>query len=745
MYADLAQAYDPESGAVAGTFYESGTIPAYGSTVADSTLGKVFIYGAGGAEAVQIFSASAYGLPGSSTIALNLQDASSATRLTRWGANGLAVRSPVAVSSVRSNLVADLSAVSADLGLTFAVSGTNVTGSRTTFTATITNAGPTASTNVALSGLLPNVDTMVSAVPSAGSCSIGVSEVTCDVGGLASGATTTVAFGFLDTTAGSLSFTAQVVGSENDPNLYNNTTTATATVSGSGYALAPVVSAVTPSGIEAGAGATQILVAGANFTSGSVVMVNGTAVPTTVSGSNLYGMVPASMLASLGSDAVTVMTPGPGGGTSGAVALSVFSVIKAGADSIVYDPYSRNIVAGIGGGGGGFTANSLAVINPQTGAVSAQVPIGGGAATMSLTSDGQILYGVVPSGTGANVVRFNMLTDQVEASLPAPGYTVETVTPPIATLPGTENSYALNVSLGAGLFDYNPATRTAALRGGVTSAYSAGTLQFLDAGHLLTGSGSGSLGVFTVSSSGLSATPVTTELNDFYGPFKLSGGMAFASTGGGVARVSDTAVTAAGVFPGVYTNSTYLASTPRTMAADAFQLANLQQITSPTFVGAVQIDSIESFSTTSFLPVGYVNLNMEAIEGTANPITVLDLIRWGQDGLAEVTSSGNIYLVKGAFVVPQELNQNSAAVLTGSSATTIAHGSGNTLLTLTGSNFVPGVGVSWNGSYRTTTIVSPTQVTVAIPASDLANVGTGVLVATNPGAGGSASIAVMVI
>ncbi len=30
---------------------------------------------------------------------------------------------------------------------------------------------------------------------------------------------------------------------------------------------------------------------------------------------------------------------------------------------------------------------------------------------------------------------------------------------------------------------------------------------------------------------------------------------------------------------------------------------------------------------------------------------------------------------------------------------------GNTLLTLTGSNFLPGVAVTWNGSYRTTTIV----------------------------------------
>jgi hypothetical protein len=66
------------------------------------------------------------------------------------------------------------------------------------------------------------------------------------------------------------------------------------------------------------------------------------------------------------------------------------------------------------------------------------------------------------------------------------------------------------------------------------------------------------------------------------------------------------------------------------------------------------------------------------------------------------------------------------------------------MLTLTGSNFVPGVAVTWNGSYRTTTIVDATHLSVAIPASDLAATGTGKIVATNPGASASNSITVTV-
>jgi hypothetical protein len=105
---------------------------------------------------------------------------------------------------------------------------------------------------------------------------------------------------------------------------------------------------------------------------------------------------------------------------------------------------------------------------------------------------------------------------------------------------------------------------------------------------------------------------------------------------------------------------------------------------------------------------------------------------------------GHIYLVRGPFVVPQLLNTNTAAVLTGSSAFTINHGAGNTLITLTGSNFIPGVAVNWNGSYRTTTIVDPTHLTVAIPASDLATAGTASLAAMNPGAATSSALTITI-
>jgi hypothetical protein len=60
-------------------------------------------------------------------------------------------------------------------------------------------------------------------------------------------------------------------------------------------------------------------------------------------------------------------------------------------------------------------------------------------------------------------------------------------------------------------------------------------------------------------------------------------------------------------------------------------------------------------------------------------------------------------------------------------------------LTVNGSNFVSGAAVRWNGSGRTTTFVSSAQLTAAIPASDIATVGTASVAVFNPPPGGGAS------
>ena len=101
-------------------------------------------------------------------------------------------------------------------------------------------------------------------------------------------------------------------------------------------------------------------------------------------------------------------------------------------------------------------------------------------------------------------------------------------------------------------------------------------------------------------------------------------------------------------------------------------------------------------------------------------------------------------IVGGPLVLPELLHANAAAVLNSSAVPTIAHGSGNALITLQGSNFVPGVAVTWNGSYRTTSVVDAGHLTVAIPASDVAVAGSASVAAVNPSGASSNAVTITI-
>jgi len=61
------------------------------------------------------------------------------------------------------------------------------------------------------------------------------------------------------------------------------------------------------------------------------------------------------------------------------------------------------------------------------------------------------------------------------------------------------------------------------------------------------------------------------------------------------------------------------------------------------------------------------------------------------------------------------------------------------MLTVTGTNFTSGSGVTWNGAPRPTTFGGATQLTAAIPASDVATSGTAQVAVTTPAPGGGTS------
>src|SRR5262249_40194594 len=140
--------------------------------------------------------------------------------------------------------------------------------------------------------------------------------------------------------------------------------------------------------------------------------------------------------------------------------------------------------------------------------------------------------------------------------------------------------------------------------------------------------------------------------------------------------------------------------------------------------------------------------NLVNLQQFTGPNQGLDLLRWGRDGLAwhcQVSGFGNtpgdgqVVLVRGPFVLPEWLSANPTPGLTSVTPSNAGAGS-NITLSVTGSKFVPGAVLLWNGAERTSTFVDSSHLTVAIPVSDLSKSGTATLVVNNPGSGNSSSV-----
>ena len=84
-------------------------------------------------------------------------------------------------------------------------------------------------------------------------------------------------------------------------------------------------------------------------------------------------------------------------------------------------------------------------------------------------------------------------------------------------------------------------------------------------------------------------------------------------------------------------------------------------------------------------------------------------------------------------------SRNPVPTLASVSPTAAVVGDAGLTLTANGTGFVAGSTVSWNGSARTTTYVSASQLTAAIAASDIASAGTAQVTVVNPTPGGGTS------
>ena len=118
------------------------------------------------------------------------------------------------------------SSTTADLSVSMTASTSTIQpGQSITYTVKVSNAGPNAAANVMLGDSLPDNTSLVSAMPSQGTCNSGF-PLTCALGTLAVGATTTVTITLQhDNTIGPFANTAHVSSDASDPTLAENSAT----------------------------------------------------------------------------------------------------------------------------------------------------------------------------------------------------------------------------------------------------------------------------------------------------------------------------------------------------------------------------------------------------------------------------------------------------------------------------------------------------------------------------------------
>jgi hypothetical protein len=444
----------------------------------------------------------------------------------------------------------------------------------------------------------------------------------------------------------------------------------------------PTIDTLSPSTTVAGSGGFTLTITGTNFVNGSVVRWNGSDRTTGfVSSTVLTATIPASDVATAGTANVTVFNPAPSGGTSNTATFTITNPLPT-----ISSISPSTAVAGSGGftltiTGTNFVTNSVVRWNGSdrtTGFVSSTVLTATIPASDVATAGTASVTVFNPAPGGGTS---NTATFTIQASNPAP--TITTISP--STTVAGSGGFTLTITgtnfVNGSVVRWNGSDRTT---GFVSSTVLTATIPASDVAT----AGTASVTVFNPApGGGTSNTAPFTITNPAPTITTISPATAVAGSGGFTLTITGTN----------FVNSAKV----RWNGSDR----------PTTFVSSTQL--------TAAIPASDV-----ATAGTAN-VTVFNPAPGGG------TSNTATFTIT-----------NPLPTISSISPATVVTGSGGFTLTITGTNFVNSSVVRWNGSDRPTTFVSSTQLTAAIPASDVATAGTANVTVFNPAPGGGESGAV---
>jgi hypothetical protein len=539
----------------------------------------------------------------------------------------------------------------------------------------------------------------------------------------------------------------------------------------------PSVTSLNPSAVDAGGPAFTLTVNGTNFVAASIVRWNGADRATSfVNAGRLTAAIPASDIATGGQVAITVFNPAPGGGTSGALGLTINASNPVPSITSL-SPTSANagspaFILTINGAN--FAAGSVVRWNgadrPTTFVSAARLTAAIPASDVSAAGQASVtVFNPAPGGGTSGAVTFT-----IAAANPAPAITSLIPTSVLAGGP----AFTLTVN-GAGfvagsVVRWNGADRP-------TSFESAARVTAAIPAADIAGAGQASITVFNPAPGGgtsPAATLVITAPNpvpviDSLNPSSVSAGSgAFILTVNGSSFVPGSVVR----WNGADRATTYASASRVTAAIPASDVASAGVASITVFNSApgggssgpatLVISALNPVPTVALLVPASVPAGSPAfvltVEGTNflpnsvlrwNDVSRNTTVRSATQLLAEippedVVTAGNV-TVTVSNPAPGGGISNAAIfrVTSSSTAPTIMAlvpasaqvGSGGFTLTINGTGFVPASIARWNGADRQTAFRSDTQILASIPASDLETAQTASVTVFNPAPGGGLS------
>ena len=511
----------------------------------------------------------------------------------------------------------------------------------------------------------------------------------------------------------------------------------------------PVVSSLSPGSAVAGGSGFTLTVNGTGFVSGSIVAWNGVNLTTTfVSSTRLTAAVPGSDIASVGSISVTVANPG------GIVSSGITFTVVASPVVTSISPNSA-LAGGLGFtltlNGSGFTAGSTVDWN------------GSGLATTYVSASR--LTATVPAGDIASAGSATVTVDNV-GSVISNSETFTVVASPVITSIGPNSAIAggsgftLSVN-GSGFtagstVDWNgssltttyvsPGQLTASVPSGDIVSAGTATVTVVNVGSVISNSET-----FTIV-----APPVIASISP---ATVAAGGTGFTLTvngsgyvAGSVVRWNGTGLTTSYVsssqlnatVPGSYIASAGAAAigimNPGTVVSNSVTLT----ISTPPVISALSPGSALAGGPAFTLTVtgsGFVSGSQVRWNGSSLSTTYVSATQLTASvASTQISSPGSVPV---SVLNSGGLGSNSVTftvvalpIITAISPGSAAVGSPAFNLTVTGSGFVSGSLVRWNGSNLTTTFVSSTQLTATVPASAVQTAGSNTVTVYNTGNGG---------